>query len=170
MASTLAYLTKVANKKSLYIPFDKLDRGTYPIKKATVYQSKGYDEGDRLCLFIQNGYIILPSRFAEVLKKKSVMDDLNSGKYAAQYKGKDKKTKRILLHIVANKKAAKNEKQQPKPKPKSKPKPKETPKREAEPEVELVEGENDEDEEDDDNDEAEEGENTAETEIPMEDY
>lgn len=94
--SSLAALKELSKRASGYIPFSKLKRDKYVIKSTSLMKSN-FDNTQRLVLHIEKGYVILPARFIELSKKKSVMTDLNSGKSVMIYNGKDKKSKRIDL-------------------------------------------------------------------------
>lgn len=94
---SLAILSKIAERKSSYISFEDLKPGTYHIKKASVMKKSKYDKEKRVMLYIKNGYVILPARFNDILKKKKVMTDLNAGGLALVFKGKDKKRQNRVL-------------------------------------------------------------------------
>lgn len=103
---SLAKLCEIAKRTSEYISFDSLEKKTHRIIKTSTMETSKFDKKQRLCLHLKNGYVILPQRFNEVLKKRAIMKELNSGTLALVYNGKE--DKRLLITFEKYEKKRKN--------------------------------------------------------------
>lgn len=80
-------------KKIQYKAFDNLPVGEYKIK---YMQIKPTEYGDRIHVFIENFFIILPERFNKKLNQINQIEELNNKKLKMVFSGKDKQNYNFL--------------------------------------------------------------------------
>lgn len=85
---SLELLNSKAEQESKYIPFDELPLGIHKINKFDVYNDSKFGSGKRLAIYLEEGYLILPTRMSGELTNSFNIRKLNSKKYDFIYEGK----------------------------------------------------------------------------------
>lgn len=85
---SLELLNSKAVQESKYIPFDELPVGIHKINKFDVYNDSKFGSGKRLAIYLEEGYLILPTRMSGELTSPFNIRKLNSKQYDFIYEGK----------------------------------------------------------------------------------
>lgn len=85
---SLELLNSKAEQESKYIPFDELPIGSHKINKFDIYNDSKFGSGKRLAIYLEEGYLILPTRMSGELTSPFNIRKLNSKKYDFIYDGK----------------------------------------------------------------------------------
>lgn len=81
-------LNTIAEETSGYIRFDDLEKDKpYKVMGFNLFEGKTY--GNRVCVMIDGGYLILPDRFNKLLEKEK-FSQINYEKLYIKYHGREK--------------------------------------------------------------------------------
>lgn len=99
---SLELLNSKADQESKYIPFNELPIGVHKINKFDVYNDSKFGSGKRLAIYLEEGYLILPTRMSGELTNTFNIRKLNSKKYNFIYEGKSD-NQRLNFHFDLSK-------------------------------------------------------------------
>lgn len=85
----LTRLNRNAASRCSYISFDTLETGRHKIEKFALRESNYGKKEQLLCVYIKNGYVILPERMSKGLNNPKAIEQLNANNYDFVFMGKD---------------------------------------------------------------------------------